>query len=208
MISMDNINVRFGGFTLLEGISFMVNPRDRIGLVGKNGAGKTTILRLIAGLQQPSEGKVIISSGEVVGYLPQQMIHPEGNTVYEEAMTAFSTVLAMEKRMDFIGHELATRADYHSQSYLDMIDELTVLNGNYEMLGGGSLHADVEKTLTGLGFTSTDLSRKVGECDSNWQRSFFAAPNISCLMSLLTTSISSRFSGLRSLWLLIPGEWY
>jgi ATP-binding cassette subfamily F protein 3 len=169
MISMDNINVRFGGFTLLEGISFMVNPRDRIGLVGKNGAGKTTILRLIAGLQQPSEGKVIISSGEVVGYLPQQMIHPEGNTVYEEAMTAFSTVLAMEKRMDFIGHELATRADYHSQSYLDMIDELTVLNGNYEMLGGGSLHADVEKTLTGLGFTSTDLSRKTSEFSGGWR---------------------------------------
>jgi ATP-binding cassette subfamily F protein 3 len=169
MISMDNISVRFGGFTLLDGISFMVNPRDRIGLVGKNGAGKTTILRLIAGLQQPSEGKVIISSGENVGYLPQQMIHPEGNTVYEEAMTAFATVLEMEKRMDFIGHELATRTDYHSQSYLDMIDELSVINENYEMQGGSSLHADVEKTLTGLGFSSTDLSRKTSEFSGGWR---------------------------------------
>jgi ATP-binding cassette, subfamily F, member 3 len=169
MISMDNISVRFGGFTLLDGISFMVNPRDRIGLVGKNGAGKTTILRLIAGLQQPSEGKVIISSGENVGYLPQQMIHPEGNTVYEEAMTAFATVLEMEKRMDFIGHELATRTDYHSQSYLDMIDELSVINENYEMQGGSSLHADVEKTLTGLGFSSTDLSRKTNEFSGGWR---------------------------------------
>jgi ATP-binding cassette subfamily F protein 3 len=169
MISMDNISVRFGGFTLLDGISFMINPRDRVGLVGKNGAGKTTILRLIAGLQQPSEGKVIISSGEVVGYLPQQMIHPEGNTVYEEAMTAFAAVLEMEKRMDFIGHELATRADYHSKSYLDMIDELTVLNENYDMLGGSSLHADVEKTLTGLGFSSSDLSRKTSEFSGGWR---------------------------------------
>jgi len=169
MISMDNISVRFGGFTLLDGISFMVNPRDRIGLVGKNGAGKTTILRLIAGLQQPSEGKVIISSGDTVGYLPQQMIHPEGNTVYEEAMTAFSEVLEMEKRMDFIGHELEVRTDYHSQSYLDMIDELSVLNETYEMQGGSSLHADVEKTLTGLGFSSTDLSRKTSEFSGGWR---------------------------------------
>lgn len=169
MISMDNISVRFGGFTLLDGVSFMVNPRDRIGLVGKNGAGKTTMLRLIAGLQQPSEGKVIISSGDTVGYLPQQMIHPEGNTVYEEAMTAFSAVLEMEKRMDFIGHELAIRTDYHSQSYLDMIDELTVLNENYEMQGGSSLHADVEKTLTGLGFSSADLSRKTSEFSGGWR---------------------------------------
>ncbi len=169
MISMDNISVRFGGFTLLDGISFMVNPRDRVGLVGKNGAGKTTMLRLIAGMQQPSEGKVIISDGEVVGYLPQQMIHPEGNTVYEEAMTAFAEVLEMEKRMDFIGHELATRTDYHSQSYLDMIDELSVINENYDMQGGGSLHADVEKTLTGLGFSSSDLSRKTSEFSGGWR---------------------------------------
>ncbi len=169
MISMDNISVRFGGFTLLDGISFMVNPRDRIGLVGKNGAGKTTMLRLIAGLQQPSEGKVIISEGETVGYLPQQMVHEEGKTVYDEAMTAFSTVLEMEKRMDFIGHELATRTDYESQSYLDLIDELTVINENYEMLGGGSLHADVEKTLTGLGFSSNDLTRKTSEFSGGWR---------------------------------------
>ncbi len=169
MISMDNISVRFGGFTLLDGISFMVNPRDRVGLVGKNGAGKTTILRLIAGLQQPTHGKVIISSGDTVGYLPQQMIHPEGNTVYEEAMTAFSAVLEMEKRMDFIGHELATRTDYHSQVYLDMIDELSVLNEKYEMHGGSSLHADVEKTLTGLGFSSSDLSRKTSEFSGGWR---------------------------------------
>ena len=169
MISMDNISVRFGGFTLLDRISFMVNPRDRVGLVGKNGAGKTTILRLIAGLQQPTEGKVIISSGETVGYLPQQMIHPEGNSVYEEAMTAFASVLKMEKRMDFIGHELAIRTDYHSQSYLDMIDELSVLNEQYEMQGGSSLHADVEKTLTGLGFLSTDLNRKTSEFSGGWR---------------------------------------
>jgi ATP-binding cassette subfamily F protein 3 len=169
MISMDNISVRFGGFTLLDGISFMVNPRDRIGLVGKNGAGKTTMLRLIAGLQAPSEGKVIISSGEVVGYLPQQMIHPEGNTVYDEAMTAFAAVLEMEKRMDFIGHELATRTDYHEQSYLDLIDELSVINENYEMQGGSSLHADVEKTLTGLGFSSSDLTRLTSEFSGGWR---------------------------------------
>ncbi|MCB8995446.1 MAG: ATP-binding cassette domain-containing protein [Bacteroidales bacterium] len=169
MISMDNISVRFGGFTLLDNISFMVNPRDRVGLVGKNGAGKTTMLRLIAGLQQPSEGKVIISSGETVGYLPQQMVHPEGNTVYEEAMTAFATVLEMEKRMDFIGHELATRTDYESQSYLDLIDELSVLNEQYELQGGSSLHADVEKTLTGLGFDSSDMSRKTSEFSGGWR---------------------------------------
>lgn len=169
MISMDNISVRFGGFTLLDGISFMVNPRDRVGLVGKNGAGKTTMLRMIAGIQAPTEGKVIISSGEVVGYLPQQMIHQEGNTVYEEAMTAFAAVLEMEKRMNFIGHELSTRTDYHSSEYLNMIDELTVLHEKYDMQGGSSLHADVEKTLTGLGFSSSDLPRKTSEFSGGWR---------------------------------------
>ncbi len=169
MISVDNITVRFGGFTLLENVSLMVGDRDRIGLVGRNGAGKTTLMRIISGLQEPSDGKVVCSSGQLTGYLPQQMAHHGGKTVYEEAMKAFDRVLKLEKQIRRITGELESRDDYESEAYLKLIDDLTTLNERFEMEGGSSVHGDVEKTLTGLGFERNDLQRPTSEFSGGWR---------------------------------------
>ena len=169
MISTDNVTVRFGSFVLFEGISFQVNPGDRIGLVGRNGAGKTTLLNLIAGIQHPDEGKVVRTPGKTVGYLPQQMRHSRGKTLYREALDAFSYLLGLKKKIDQITEELAERTDYESSSYLGLIQELATANEQYEMEGGHAIHADVEQTLTGLGFDRADMDRPVHEFSGGWR---------------------------------------
>ncbi len=169
MISVDNISVRFGGFSLLEDVSLMIGERDRIGLVGRNGAGKTTLMRIISGRQEPSEGRVVCSSGQTTGYLPQQMSHHDGKTVYEEAMAAFDQVLKLERQINHINEELGSREDYESEAYLKLIDDLTTKNERFEMEGGSSVHGDVEKTLTGLGFERSDLERPVSEFSGGWR---------------------------------------
>ncbi len=169
MISVDNISVRFGGKVLLDGISFQIGDRDRIGLVGKNGAGKTTLLRIISGIQEPSDGKVVMSSNASVGYLPQQMKHMDGKTVYEEAVGAFEEIISMEKEIQRLNLELAERDDYESAEYLNIIERLASLNEQFEMHGGAGLHANVEKTLIGLGFNSEDMSRQTSEFSGGWR---------------------------------------
>ena len=169
MISTDNVTVRFGSFVLFEGISFQVNPGDRIGLVGRNGAGKTTLLNLIAGIQHPDEGKVVRTPGKTVGYLPQQMRHSRGKTLYREALDAFSYLLGLKKKIDQITEELSERTDYESSSYLGLIQELATANEQYEMEGGHAIHADVEQTLTGLGFDRADMDRPVHEFSGGWR---------------------------------------
>jgi len=169
MISVDNITIRFGSFVLFDGITFQVNPGDRIGLVGRNGAGKTTILNLIAGVQQPDEGKVVRSAGKSVGYLPQQMKHARGKTLYRETLEAFSHILALKKKISTITAELAERTDYESPAYLSLIQELTNANEHFELEGGHAIHADVEQTLTGLGFQRKDMERPVHEFSGGWR---------------------------------------
>lgn len=169
MISVDNISVRFGGTILLDEVSLQIGNRDRIGLVGRNGAGKTTLLRIISGTQEPSEGKVVRSNDTTIGYLPQQMQHMDGKTVYEEAVNAFEEILSMEKEIERLNRELSERDDYESPEYLEIIDELTTLNERFEMQGGSSLHADVEKTLIGLGFSSEDMERQTSEFSGGWR---------------------------------------
>jgi len=161
--------VRFGSFTLLDGISIMINDRDRIGLVGRNGAGKTTILRIIAGEIKATSGKIVISGDQTVGYLPQQMIHKNGKSVYDEAMSAFSSVLDMQDRINRLGHELADRNDFESDEYLKLAEELSVLHERHRIAGGGSLDAEVEKTLKGLGFLSSDMKRPVSQFSGGWR---------------------------------------
>lgn len=168
MISVDNVTIRFGSFVLFDRITFQVNPGDRIGLVGRNGAGKTTILNLISG-QEPDEGKVVKTAGKTVGYLPQQMTHTRGKTLYRETLEAFSHLLAMRKRMDAISTELAERSDHESKAYLDIIQELSNLNEQFELEGGNTIHADVEQTLTGLGFEKKDMDRPVHEFSGGWR---------------------------------------
>jgi ATP-binding cassette, subfamily F, member 3 len=169
MISVDNLTVRFGGFSLFESISFMINARDRIGLVGRNGAGKTTLLRIVTGEVEPTEGGVIRSDSTSIGYLPQQMKHMDGKSVYDEALDAFSEVLNIEKRINKINDQLSARSDYESSSYLKLIDDLSHLNEQFELMGGSALHAEVEKTLIGLGFESTDMYRQTSEFSGGWR---------------------------------------
>ncbi|MCK5136368.1 MAG: ABC-F family ATP-binding cassette domain-containing protein [Bacteroidales bacterium] len=169
MISVDSITIRFGAFVLFDRIGFQVNPGDRIGLVGRNGAGKTTILNLIAGLQDPDEGRVVKSTGKTVGYLPQQMRHSKGKTLYRETLEAFSHVIALKKRIDSITAELGERTDYESAAYLSLIQELSNTNEQFELEGGHTIHADVEQTLTGLGFEKKDMDRPVHEFSGGWR---------------------------------------
>jgi len=169
MISIDNISIRFGAFVLFDSISFQVNPGDRIGLVGRNGAGKTTILNLIAGLQEADEGRVVKTAELTVGYLPQQMKHSKGKSLYREALNAFAAVIALKKRIDVITAELGERSDYESREYLALIQELSNANEQFELEGGHTIHADVEQTLVGLGFKSTDMDRPVHEFSGGWR---------------------------------------
>ena len=169
MISIDNVSIRFGAFVLFDQVSFQVNPGDRIGLVGRNGAGKTTILNLIEGRQEADEGRVVRSAGIEIGYLPQQMKLKKGKSLYREALDAFASVIALKKRIDTITAELAERSDYDSRGYLDLIQELTNANEQFEMEGGHTIHADVEQTLVGLGFRSSDMDRPVHEFSGGWR---------------------------------------
>jgi ATP-binding cassette subfamily F protein 3 len=169
MISVDSVTIRFGSFVLFDRISFQVNRGDRIGLVGRNGAGKTTILNLIAGKQDPDEGKVVKSAGTSIGYLPQQMRHSRGKSLFKETLEAFSHVMDLKKRIDTITTELGERSDYDSAAYLALIQELTNANEQYELEGGHAIHADVEQTLTGLGFLAKDMDRPVHEFSGGWR---------------------------------------
>lgn len=169
MISVDNVSVNFGGFVLFDRISMQVSNRERIGLVGRNGAGKTTLLRIIAGIQEPVEGKVVRPGDLTIGYLPQQMMHMDGKTVYQEAMTAFREILDIENRIEEVNREIQERTDFHSDSYTKLIEKLSNLTERYELEGGNSLHADVERTLTGLGFEQPDLKRPTSEFSGGWR---------------------------------------
>ena len=169
MISIDNVTIRFGSFVLFDQVSFQVNQGDRIGLVGRNGAGKTTILNLIDGRHDPDEGRVVKSAGKEVGYLPQQMKHRKGKSLYREALNAFASVIALKKRIDSITAELGERSDYESKAYLDLIQELSNANELFEMEGGHSIHADVEQTLIGLGFRKSDMERPIHEFSGGWR---------------------------------------
>ncbi|MGW8314043.1 MAG: ribosomal protection-like ABC-F family protein [Bacteroidales bacterium] len=169
MISVDNITIRFGSFVLFDGITFQVNPGDRIGLVGRNGAGKTTILNLIAGKQEPDEGRVVRTASKSIGYLPQQMKHARGKTLYRETLEAFSDLMDLQKRIAAITTELEERTDHHSVSYTNLIQELSNANEQFEMEGGHSIEADVEQTLTGLGFKKKDMERPVHEFSGGWR---------------------------------------
>jgi ATP-binding cassette subfamily F protein 3 len=169
VISVNNITVAFGGSTLYDDISFLINPRDRIGLAGRNGAGKSTMLRIIAGLQRPTTGEIARPRECSIGYLAQDMVSTLGKTVFEEASTAFQELRNLEARVSFLGNELATRTDYESQAYMDIIHELTEANERLHILGGDSVDAQIEQTLMGLGFERSDLNRLTDEFSGGWR---------------------------------------
>ena len=169
MISLDNLTISYGGWTLFDGISFMINPKDRIGLVGKNGAGKTTLLRVITGEQQPTEGAVTINGECTIGYLPQQMRVADTTTLVAETAKAFDEVLRIEAEIERLTAEIASRTDYESAEYEELIHRLSVANDRYHILGGDTREADIERTLLGLGFKRTDFERPTCEFSGGWR---------------------------------------
>ena len=169
MISVDNIKVDFGGTNLFHDISFIINKKDRIALVGKNGAGKTTLLRIISGEQSPSEGTISKQRNITIGYLPQVMTHSDGRTVFEEAEQAFEHIHEMEVQLQRMNTELSERNDYESESYKQLIEDYTHLNEQYTMMGGSHYEAEIERTLTGLGFRRSDFTRSTTEFSGGWR---------------------------------------
>ena len=169
MISLDNLTISYGGWTLFDGISFMINPKDRIGLVGKNGAGKTTLLRVITGEQQPTEGAVSINGECTIGYLPQQMRVADTTSLVAETAKAFDEVLRIEADIERLTSQIASRTDYETEAYAELIHRLNEANDRYHILGGDTREADIERTLLGLGFKRTDFERPTREFSGGWR---------------------------------------
>lgn len=168
MISINDLTVAYGGFTLLNEINFHITETDKIGLVGKNGAGKSTILKLICGLQNPTSGKVAVPSGVKIGYLPQIMEHHRGKSVIDEAMTAFSEMFEMEKELDRITAELAGREDYDSKEYNALMVRMTEVNDRLSYTHSDNPRVKAEKTLVGLGFKYDELGRATETFSQGW----------------------------------------
>ena len=169
MISVEGLTVEFGGFTLFDDVSFVVNKKDRIALVGKNGAGKSTMLKIFAGLQSPTAGNISVPKELTIGYLPQQMQLTDTRTVREEAEQAFDQLHQLEKQLERLTLELAERTDYESESYHDLIDKVTHLTEHFQMMGGNSYQAELERTLMGLGFVREDFERLTSEFSGGWR---------------------------------------
>ncbi len=169
MISVSQLTVDFGGHSIFKDVSFLVNPKDRIGLVGKNGAGKTTMLKILAGLLKPTNGEVTKPKDFTIGYLPQHMKHADGFTVFEEVEKAFSVVKNIEKDIERINVELGSRTDYESDSYLQLIHDLTDQSDRLNILGGVNYISDIELTLKGLGFEREDFTRQTTEFSGGWR---------------------------------------
>lgn len=169
MISVDNLTVEFGGSTLFENISFQINEKDRIALMGKNGAGKSTLLKILAGVQKPSKGKVAAPKECVIAYLPQHLMTEDGRTVFEEASLAFSELFEMENEIERLNNELATRTDYDSDEYMELIEQVSTLSEKFYSIEDTNYAAEVEKVLLGLGFKRSDLQKPTKEFSGGWR---------------------------------------
>ncbi len=169
MISVENLKVEFGVKPLFRDVSFVINDRDRIALVGKNGAGKSTMLKILCGIQRPTEGTVSVPNDATIGYLPQVMKLSDDTTVAEETRKAFSSHTQMKERLDSMQHEMAERTDYESDDYLALVERFTQEHDRYMMMGGENYEAEMERTLTGLGFTRDDFTRPTREFSGGWR---------------------------------------
>ena len=161
--------MEFGATPLFQDVSYVINDKDRIALVGKNGAGKSTMLKIIAGLQQPTSGTVAVSGGSTIGYLPQVMVLSDEHTVREEAEQAFSHISQMQERLDRMNQELADRTDYDSESYMARVEKFTHESERFQMMGGMNYQAELERTLMGLGFAREDFDRPTREFSGGWR---------------------------------------
>ena len=169
MISVESLKVEFGVKPLFSGVSFVINERDRIALVGKNGAGKSTMLKILCGMQKPTEGHVAVPNGCTIGYLPQVMILQDDTTVKEEAQKAFADIRKMAAKIDEMNRQLAERTDYESEEYAELVERFTSEHDRYMMMGADNYEAEIERTLVGLGFKRTDLDRPTSEFSGGWR---------------------------------------
>ena len=183
MISVDALSVEFNATPLFQDVSFVINRKDRIALVGKNGAGKSTMLKILAGLQPPTTGTVSVPRECTVGYLPQVMVLSDERTVMQEAELAFAHIHELRDRIARLNQELAERTDYESAEYQKLIEQFTHESDRYNLMGGDNYRAETERTLQGLGFARADFDRPTSE-----------------LTSRRTTWISSPYSGWSSSW--------
>ena len=169
MISIEGLSVAFGGNTLFDNITYVINKRDRIALVGKNGAGKSTMLKIIAGLQAPTSGSVNMPKDLTIGYLPQQMNLTDTRTVMQEAEQAFAHIFELQARIERMNNELAERTDYESPEYQELIERVSNANEQLALIGASNYQAEIEKTLIGLGFTRDDFNRDTSEFSGGWR---------------------------------------
>ena len=169
MISIDGLAVEFGGTTLFSDISFVINEKDRIALMGKNGAGKSTLLKILAGVRQPTRGKISAPKDCVIAYLPQHLMTEDGRTVFQETAQAFAHLHEMEAEIDRMNKELETRTDYESDSYMELIEQVSALSEKFYAIDATNYEEDVEKALLGLGFTREDFDRQTSDFSGGWR---------------------------------------
>ena len=169
MVSVDGLTVEFSGTTLFKDISFVINDKDRIALMGKNGAGKSTMLKILAGVKTPNRGKVTVTDGGKIGYLPQHLMVENGRTVFEEACLAFEHLFEIEREIESINNELTMRTDYDSDEYMGLIEKVTALSEKFYRIDLTNYQEDVERTLMGLGFVRSDLQRQTSEFSGGWR---------------------------------------
>ncbi len=169
MVSVDGLAVEFGGTTLFSDISFQINEKDRIALMGKNGAGKSTLLKILAGVRQPTRGRVTAPKDCVIAYLPQHLMTEDGRTVFEEASMAFSHLKEMEREIEVLNNELATRTDYESEDYMALIEKVATMSEKFYAIDLTHFEEDVEKALLGLGFERSDFTRPTSDFSGGWR---------------------------------------
>lgn len=185
MVSVEGLKVEFGVKPLFRDVSFVINERDRIALVGKNGAGKSTLLKILNGQQKPTAGVVSVPNDTTIGYLPQVMKIADDTTVKEETRKAFSDSMRMKEHLEHMQNELGNRTDYESASYMELVEKFTQEHDRYLMMGGENYEAEMERTLTGLGFTQEDFDRPTSEFSGGWRMRIELAKILLCRPDVL-----------------------
>lgn len=169
MLSVEHLSVEFSARPLFSDVSFVINKKDRIALVGKNGAGKSTLLKILSGHQEPTSGTVSVQNDITIGYLPQVMVLSDEHTVMQEAEKAFEHISEMQGSIDRLNNQLAERTDYESADYMALVDRFTHESERFQMIGGMNYHAELERTLQGLGFSTSDFDRPTKEFSGGWR---------------------------------------